>query len=174
MTPKELKQILQALVEHGVSELTLETPDYKLTVRRGGEVQVVALPQGITAPSASTPPPLPTPATSGVPVPAAPAPEASLEAPEAKEAKGAEEGCPGCVEVRAPIVGTFYRAPAPDAPPYVKEGDRVEKGQVLCIIEAMKLMNEIESEVSGIVKKILVKNGEPVEYGQPLFLIQPL
>jgi len=174
MTPKELKQILQALVEHGVSELTLETPDYKLTVRRGSEVQVVALPQGITAPSASTPPPLPTPAPSGVPVPAAPAPEASLGAPEAKEAEGAEEGCPGCVEVRAPIVGTFYRAPAPDAPPYVKEGDRVEKGQVLCIIEAMKLMNEIESEVSGIVKKILVKNGEPVEYGQPLFLIQPL
>jgi acetyl-CoA carboxylase biotin carboxyl carrier protein len=142
MTPKELKQILQALVEHGVNELTLETPDYKLTVRRGGEVQMVAVPQ----------------------VEAAPAPEAPK----------AEEGCPGCVEIRAPIVGTFYRAPAPDAPPYVKEGDRVEKGQVLCIIEAMKLMNEIESEVSGIVKKILVQNGEPVEYGQPLFLIQPV
>lgn len=148
MTPKELKQILQALVEHGVSELTLETPDYKLTVRRGGEVQMVAVPQV------------------AAPVPAqAPAP--ALEAPKADE-------CPGCVEIRAPIVGTFYRAPAPDAPPYVKEGDRVEKGQVLCIIEAMKLMNEIESEVSGIVKKILVENGEPVEYGQPLFLIQPL
>lgn len=143
MTPKELKQILQALVEHGVSELTLETPDYKLTVRRGGEVQMVAVPQ-VAAP---------------VPV-QAPAPKA--------------DECPGCVEIRAPIVGTFYRAPAPDAPPYVKEGDRVEKGQVLCIIEAMKLMNEIESEVSGIVRKILVENGEPVEYGQPLFLIQPL
>ena len=71
-------------------------------------------------------------------------------------------------------MGTFYRAPAPDAPPYGKEGDPVEKGQVLCISEAMKLMNEIESEVSGIVKKILVENGEPVEYGQPLFLIQPV
>jgi len=148
MTPKELKQILQALVEHGVSELTLETPDYKLTVRRGGEVQMVAVPQV------------------AAPVPAqAPAP--APEVPKADE-------CPGCVEIRAPIVGTFYRAPAPDAPPYVKEGDRVEKGQVLCIIEAMKLMNEIESEVSGIVRKILVENGEPVEYGQPLFLIQPL
>jgi len=176
MTPKELKQILQALVEHGVSELTLETPDYKLTVRRGGEVQVVALPQGIAAPAAP-PPSLPTPAPTGVSAPGNLAPAAGapgLEAQEAKGAKEAKDECAGCVEVRAPIVGTFYRAPAPDAPPYVEEGDRVEKGQVLCIIEAMKLMNEIESEVSGIVKKILVKNGEPVEYGQPLFLIQPL
>ncbi|MFN4072085.1 MAG: acetyl-CoA carboxylase biotin carboxyl carrier protein [Thermus sp.] len=173
MTPKELKQILQALVEHGVSELTLETPDYKLTVRRGGEVQVVALPQGVTAPVAPLPSP-PTPAPGDL-APAAGAPALKAqEAKGAKEAKEAGEECAGCVEVRAPIVGTFYRAPAPDAPPYVEEGDRVEKGQVLCIIEAMKLMNEIESEVSGIVKKILVKNGEPVEYGQPLFLIQPL
>jgi acetyl-CoA carboxylase biotin carboxyl carrier protein len=158
MTPKELRQILQALVEHGVSELTLETPDYKLTVRRGGEVQMVAVPQVAAPVPAQVPAPVPAPA---------PAPAPAPEAPKADE-------CPGCVEIRAPIVGTFYRAPAPDAPPYVKEGDRVEKGQVLCIIEAMKLMNEIESEVSGIVKKILVENGEPVEYGQPLFLIQPL
>jgi len=164
MTPKELKQILQALVEHGVSELTLETPDYKLTVRRGGEVQMVAVPQVVAAP-VPAPAPAPVPAPAPAPAEAAPLPESS---------KPQEEGCPGCVEVRAPIVGTFYRAPAPDAPPYVKEGDRVEKGQVLCIIEAMKLMNEIESEVSGIVKKILVQNGEPVEYGQPLFLIQPV
>lgn len=170
MTPKELKQILQALVEHGVSELTLETPDYKLTVRRGGEVQVVALPQGVTTPPAP-PPSLSTPTAPGAPAPAGVAPAAKAPGLEAQEA---QDECAGCVEVRAPIVGTFYRAPAPDAPPYVEEGDRVEKGQVLCIIEAMKLMNEIESEVSGIVKKILVKNGEPVEYGQPLFLIQPL
>ena len=166
MTPKELKQILQALVEHGVSELTLETPDYKLTVRRGGEVQMVAVPQVMAAPvPAQAPAPVPAPASAPAPAPAEAAP--APEAPKADE-------CPGCVEIRAPIVGTFYRAPAPDAPPYVKEGDRVEKGQVLCIIEAMKLMNEIESEVSGIVRKILVENGEPVEYGQPLFLIQPL
>jgi acetyl-CoA carboxylase biotin carboxyl carrier protein len=163
MTPKELRQILQALVEHGVSELTLETPDYKLTVRRGGEVQMVAVPQVAAPVPAPAPVPVPAPVPAPAPAEAAPAPEA----PKADE-------CPGCVEIRAPIVGTFYRAPAPDAPPYVKEGDRVEKGQVLCIIEAMKLMNEIESEVSGIVKKILVENGEPVEYGQPLFLIQPL
>ncbi len=77
------------------------------------------------------------------------------------------------VEVTAPMVGTFYRAPAPDAEPFVKEGDKVEVGQVLCIIEAMKLMNEIKSEVSGVVEKILVENGQPVEYGQVLFLIRP-
>lgn len=165
MTPKELRQILQALVEHGVSELTLETPDYKLTVRRGGEVQMVAVPQVAAPVPAQAPAPVPAPALAPAPAPAEAAP-----APEASKA----DECPGCVEIRAPIVGTFYRAPAPDAPPYVKEGDRVEKGQVLCIIEAMKLMNEIESEVSGIVRKILVENGEPVEYGQPLFLIQPL
>ncbi|GGN00424.1 acetyl-CoA carboxylase biotin carboxyl carrier protein subunit [Thermus composti] len=164
MTPKELKQILQALVEHGVNELTLETPDYKLTVRRGGEVQVVSVPQ-VQVPMLAAPPP-------EVPAPTPPAPAAPVEKPQVQTE--APDDCPGCVEVRAPIVGTFYRAPAPDAPPYVKEGDRVEKGQVLCIIEAMKLMNEIESEVSGIVKKILVENGEPVEYGQPLFLIQPV
>ncbi|RIH90193.1 Biotin carboxyl carrier protein of acetyl-CoA carboxylase [Calidithermus terrae] len=77
------------------------------------------------------------------------------------------------MEVKAPIVGTFYRAPSPDAEPFVKEGDTVKKGQVLCIIEAMKLMNEIESEVAGVVRKVLVNNGEPVEYGQVLFIIEP-
>jgi len=169
MTPKELKQILQALVEHGVNELTLETPDYKLTVRRGGEVQVVAVPQAVAAP-------VPAPQPPAALAPALAAEAAPPPSPASEGTKGVDkaEECAGCVEIKAPIVGTFYRAPAPDAPPYVEEGDRVEKGQVLCIIEAMKLMNEIESEVSGIVKKILVKNGEPVEYGQPLFLIQPL
>lgn len=76
--------------------------------------------------------------------------------------------------VTSPIVGTFYRAPSPDAEPFVEVGTRVKKGQVLCIIEAMKLMNEIESEVDGIVVRILVENGQPVEYGEPLFLIEPL
>jgi acetyl-CoA carboxylase biotin carboxyl carrier protein len=77
------------------------------------------------------------------------------------------------VEVTAPIVGTFYASPAPDAPSYVKAGDRVEPGAVLCIIEAMKLMNEIEAETSGVVRDVLVRNEEPVEYGQVLFRIEP-
>ncbi len=74
-------------------------------------------------------------------------------------------------KVNSPIVGTFYRSPSPDSPPYVEVGDRINKGDVLCIVEAMKLMNEIESDVSGVVKKILVENAQPVEYSQPLFII---
>lgn len=167
MNAKELRQILQALTEHDVAELTLETPDYKLTVKRGKEVILTqAAPLQVAPIQPVSPQPSP-------PVAPTPLPEATAPPPKA-EAAPPEEGCKNCVEVKAPIVGTFYRAPAPDAPPYVKEGDRVEKGQVLCIIEAMKLMNEIESEVSGIVRKILVQNGEPVEYGQPLFLIEPV
>ncbi len=77
------------------------------------------------------------------------------------------------LSVKAPMVGTFYRAPAPDAPPYVEIGDRVRKGQIVCIVEAMKIMNEIESEVSGVVSDILAKNEDPVEYNQDLFLIKP-
>ncbi len=92
-----------------------------------------------------------------------------------KEVPEEEEEFPPHLEViRSPIVGTFYRAPSPDAPPYVEEGDVVEKGQVLCIVEAMKIMNEIESDVKGRIVKILVENAQPVEYGQPLFLIEPM
>ncbi|MBI3031084.1 MAG: acetyl-CoA carboxylase biotin carboxyl carrier protein [Candidatus Rokubacteria bacterium] len=88
--------------------------------------------------------------------------------PEQAERAGAH-----LVHVEAPMVGTFYRAPSPSADPYVREGDVIKEGQVLCIIEAMKLMNEIESKVAGRISKILVENGQPVEYGQPLFLIEP-
>jgi acetyl-CoA carboxylase biotin carboxyl carrier protein len=75
--------------------------------------------------------------------------------------------------IEAPMVGTFYRAPSPEAQPFVREGDRVKKGQVVCIVEAMKLMNEIESKIAGRVMKVLVENAQPVEYGQPLFLVEP-
>jgi acetyl-CoA carboxylase biotin carboxyl carrier protein len=158
MNAKELKSILQALQEHEVAELTLETPDYKLTVKRGGEVQYLAAPAPVVIEPQAVAPAAPAQAS-------APAPAPKPEAPKEDTSK--------YVEVKAPIVGTFYRAPSPDAEPFVKEGDTVKKGQVLCIIEAMKLMNEIESEVSGVVRKILVSNGEPIEYGQVLFLIEP-
>jgi acetyl-CoA carboxylase biotin carboxyl carrier protein len=172
MNAKELKSILQALQEHEVSELTLETPDYKLTIKRGGEVQYVAASAPVVVQPQAVAPAVPaanqalgatpTPAPATAPTPA-PAPR--TETPREDTSK--------YVEVKAPIVGTFYRSPSPEADPFVKEGDAVKKGQVLCIIEAMKLMNEIESEVSGVVRKILVSNGEPIEYGQVLFLIEP-
>lgn len=91
----------------------------------------------------------------------------------ARESTPSEEDTSGLVTITSPIVGTFYRSPSPDADPYVEEGDYVKKGQVLCIVEAMKLMNEIESETDGRIVKILAESTKPVEYGQPLFLIDP-
>ena len=95
------------------------------------------------------------------------APQAAAPAPEAEAAPAQEEG----YVVKAPMVGTFYRAPSPNSPPFVEVGKQVSEGDTLCIIEAMKLLNEIETDVSGVVKKVLVENGEPVEFGQPLFVI---
>lgn len=117
-------------------------------------------------------------AAPAAPVPTGAAPRAAGSG-DGQEADGAvprpapgDDGA-GLIEVVSPMVGTFYRAPAPDAPPYVEVGDRVSKGQTLCILEAMKLMNELESEVAGVVREIVVDNSEPVEYGQVLFRIDP-
>ncbi len=106
------------------------------------------------------------------PPPAAPPNAASSKAPAVPE-KVPEEDDPTLKKVTSPMVGTFYRAPAPDAKPYVETGQRVEEDTVLCIVEAMKLMNEIKAEMRGLVRRILVENGQPVEYGQPMFLIEP-
>ena len=104
------------------------------------------------------------------PTAAAPAEPAATAAPEPADV---EEPDSGLAEIHSPMVGTFYRAPAPDAPPYIEPGDRVEKGQTVCILEAMKLMNELEAEVSGTVREICVENADPVEFGQVLFRIDP-
>lgn len=105
--------------------------------------------------------------------PSQPVQSQNLETSETVRAKAKEDTAEKLHEVRSPIVGTFYRAPAPDADSYIEIGDTVSVGSVLCIVEAMKLMNEIESDVSGKIIKILVENGKPVEYNQPLFLVQP-
>jgi len=107
------------------------------------------------------------------PAAAAPAPRPELAGAPAPAQVVAAAAAPHLVPVEAPMVGTFYRAPGPDAAPFVLEGDVVKEGQVLCIIEAMKLMNEIEAKAAGRVAKILVENAQPVEYGQPLFLLEP-
>ncbi|TCK04573.1 acetyl-CoA carboxylase biotin carboxyl carrier protein [Phorcysia thermohydrogeniphila] len=141
----KVKELLKALENTSVEELEVETEGLKVRVKFKRE-------KGAGAP--------------------APLQETKTAEPVAQEAPSEEEKTNYYV-VEAPMVGTFYRAPAPGAEPFVKEGDFVEKGQTLCIIEALKVMNEIESEVSGIVRKILVENGQPVEYGQPLFYIEP-
>ena len=115
--------------------------------------------------SAAAPAAMPT-----APTAAAPAAPTAAASPEPADV---EEPDSGLAEIHSPMVGTFYRAPAPDAPPYVEPGDRVEKGQTVCILEAMKLMNELEAEVSGTVREICVENADPVEFGQVLFRIDP-
>jgi acetyl-CoA carboxylase biotin carboxyl carrier protein len=139
------RRLATLLGELGLSELEVEAADVRVRVQRA------------TAPVVAAPPPA-----------AAPAPSAAEERPLV-----ADVVSPTLVTVEAPMVGTFYRASSPTADPYVQESDVVKEGQVLCIIEAMKLMNEIESKVGGRIARILVENGQAVEYGQPLFLVDP-
>jgi len=162
MDVKDIKRLLDALAASEVREFSYETDEYKLNVKRGLEVVTVAP----TVSAQALAPAEPVAATQGgaPSSTAAASTEASSEAPETPA---------HWVEVTAPIVGTFYAAPAPESPDYVKVGDRVEAGAVLCIIEAMKLMNEIEAETSGVVREVLVRNEDPVEYGQVLFRIEP-
>lgn len=162
MDVKDIKKLLEAMRDAEVNELALETGDYKLTVKRGSEQVVMT--QAAPQPAQSTPPPSETP----LPV------QSNQSAPAAATTAGEPQGAnANFTEVTAPIVGTFYAAPSPDAASFVKVGDKVQSGTVLCIIEAMKLMNEIEAETSGTVAEILVRNEEPVEYGQVLFRIEP-
>lgn len=161
MEVNEIRRLLRALAESEVREFTLDTGDYKLTVKRGEEVTIAAPVQPVVQAAAPAAAPVAEVASAAQAAPA----DAAPAAPAAPE--------PELVEVLAPIVGTFYAAPAPDAAPFVRVGDRVTPGTVLCIIEAMKLMNEIEAEVSGVVREVAVANEDPVEYGQVLFRIEP-
>lgn len=147
---KQIQELIDLLRRNNLTELELEHHGFRIRVRHeaGAKAQAMSLQE-----SAQTIPQQPVHAA----LPTTPA----------------SEGTTGFVTVTSPIVGTFYRSPSPDADPYVEEGESVRKGQVLCIIEAMKLMNEIESEVDGRIVKILVENTKSVEYGQALFLIDP-
>jgi acetyl-CoA carboxylase biotin carboxyl carrier protein len=159
MNHKELKELIDFLIERDIAEFELERGDVKVRIKRGVAVQAVSVVQ--TAPVVA-----PTPFVSQ------PAQAASTSAASAQPSSGDASGETLHI-VKSPIVGTFYEAPSPGAPPFLKPGDNVSAGQVVCIIEAMKLMNEIESDVTGEVVKRLVNNNQPVEYGQPLFAIRP-
>jgi acetyl-CoA carboxylase biotin carboxyl carrier protein len=152
MDLRKLKKLIDLVQESGVAELEITEGEEKVKIVRGGQVEVV--------PVAASPAPAVAPAA------AAPAPTAQAPAPPA--APAAPEGH----LVKSPMVGTFYRASSPDAEPFVEVGDAVKSGQTICIIEAMKLMNEIEADHDGVIKAILVENGQPVEYGEPLIVIE--
>ena len=159
-----LAQKLAAIVEsHSLTELVMDTPDLTLTFRRGQEWG------GGGSGTMHAPMPMAPPAS----LPHAAPPQQQLAAQHAAAPAATAAAEPDHHLVTSPFVGTFYRSPGPDADPYVSEGQRVEKGQVLCIVEAMKLMNEIEADKSGVIAEILVQNAQPVEYGQALFKISP-
>jgi acetyl-CoA carboxylase biotin carboxyl carrier protein len=162
MNQKELKELIEFLIEKDIAEFELERGDVKVRIKRAGEHTVVHT-HGEPRFYAVPPAPPAVPELGSAPVAAAPA------APPAKPAEPEE----ALHAVKSPIVGTFYEAPSPGAPPFVKVGDSVEVGQVLCIVEAMKLLNEIESDVAGEIVKKLATNGQPIEYGQELFAIRP-
>src|SRR5262245_32335795 len=170
MNLKELKELVEFLVEKDIAEFELERGDLKVRVRRPND-SVAPPPQVIQIPAAPVAPVLqhiPQVATQVAPAAATASPAASEPAPVAAAASARDEGLH---TVKSPIVGTFYDAPSPGSPPFVKIGDAVEAGQVLCIVEAMKLMNEIESDGAGEVVTRLPTHGQPVEYGQALFAI---
>ena len=166
MNPNEIKELVTLLAEKDIAEFEMERDDVKLRIKRSHEAPattVVTAGYGAPMPMAHAPAAAPAAAAAA---PAMASPPVQAVAPTAPS----EEGL---VAIKSPIVGTFYEASSPGAPAYVKEGDNVTVGQVLCIVEAMKLMNEIESDTAGTIVKILVSNGQPVEYGQPLFKVKP-
>ena len=161
MDIKEVQNLIKFVAKSGVSEVKIENKDFKLTIKNK--------PEYVTA--AQAPAPVAVAAVPAAPVaniPAAPA------APTGDKPASNEVDDSKYITIKAPIIGTFYRRPAPDKPPYVEVGDSIKEGDVVCIIEAMKLFNEIESEVSGKIVKFLVEDATPVEFDQPLFLVEPI
>jgi acetyl-CoA carboxylase biotin carboxyl carrier protein len=151
MTADEIRELIRIAAEEGVAELEVQRGENRVRIRRdvpGG--QQISIAPGVAS---------------------APAPAVVFREPLGKPEGTAD---PNLVLVKSPIVGTFYESPSPDAPPFVRVGERIQPGKVLCIIESMKLMNEIEAETAGILESKLVQNGQPVEYGEALFAIRPV
>ena len=160
MDLKEIQNLIKFVAKSGASEVKLEMDDVKITIKTGSDSETTIVQQ---VPVAAAPQPM-----AAIPQPAAPVAPAAPAA----EAAPADDNSK-YITVKSPIIGTFYRKPSPDKPLFVEVGQSIAEGDVLCIIEAMKLFNEIESEVSGKIVKILVDDASPVEFDQPLFLVDP-
>ncbi len=160
MNLQEITRLVELMEKHQLTEFLVETDEIKLSLKREHPQQMVTVQ------------PMPSYAR---PEPPAAAPPPPAAAPPPPEAESSKDAAPPAVEtIDSPLVGTFYAAPAPDKPPFVQVGDEVNEETVVCIVEAMKVMNEIKAERRGIIAKVLVENAQPVEYGQPLFEIKPL
>ncbi|MEM9116590.1 MAG: acetyl-CoA carboxylase biotin carboxyl carrier protein [Cyanobacteria bacterium P01_F01_bin.56] len=159
----ELRELVTTLGQTDISELTLKGADFELTLRKQGAIASSSPPVITVAPSEQSMAPPVVPSPQAVTPPPAPTP---LPPPP-------PSADPNLLEITSPMVGTFYRAPAPEEPSFVEMGDRIQTGQTVCIIEAMKLMNELEAEVSGEIVEILVDNAQPVEFGQTLMRVRP-
>ena len=157
MKAKDIQELIDFIAKSGLNEVNVETNDFKISVTRDAEKELIAAAPQIMAAA---------PAISAAPIASAPA--APIATPAATP-----EASSNLIEVKSPIIGTFYRRANPESPNFVEVGDSVSEGQVVCIVEAMKLFNEIESEISGKVVKVLVDDSSPIEYDQPLFLVDP-
>jgi acetyl-CoA carboxylase biotin carboxyl carrier protein len=165
----QIQELIRMVGKHKISEFSLKEGDFKLTIRAQS-----SHPDGVPAPMVVTAAPqqmMTLPVAPAAPAPAAAPPAPKAEAPAAAAPAASDDS--KLLAIKSPMVGTFYRSSGPDKPPFVKIGDTVEPGSKVCIIEAMKLFNEIESEVKGKIVKILVEDASPVEYEQPLFLVEP-
>ncbi len=169
MNTKEIHDLIKLVNRLELAEFKMKDGEFEISIRtklfgktKKQEAPVIAVPSAPAVQAVQ-------PAAPTVPEPAQPAPQPKAADAQAESAGGEE----GLVEVRSPIVGTFYRSPSPDKPPYIKVGDSIDVGSVVCIVEAMKLFNEIESEVSGKIVKVVVEDASPVEYDQVLFLVDP-
>ncbi len=160
----KLKELVKLMVDNELSEIDLRDEQQKVTIRRGASGPVV-----YASPHASAAPVLHS-ASGALPAAHAPAPSAALAQPSAHAASDPDAGL---IAIESPMVGTFYSAANPDSPPFVKPGAKIDAGTVVCLIEAMKVFNEIKAEKSGTVERVLVKNGQAVEFGQKLFLLKP-
>ncbi|MEM7549340.1 MAG: acetyl-CoA carboxylase biotin carboxyl carrier protein [Bacteroidota bacterium] len=163
MKAKDIQNLIDFIANSGLDEVNIETEEFKLSVKKQSEPKLVSAPpapQPISIPQAVAAPPVEV---------AAPQPKQEAKG---GSSEGAEEN-KNYAEIKSPMIGTFYRSSSPDTAAFVQIGDKVEAGQTVCIVEAMKLFNEIESDISGTIVKVLVDNSSPVEYDQPLFLVDP-